>query len=196
MPKSIGPIVLSLFVFLVSGCSKAESEPQGGGPMVLMSTSLGDIKIELYPDRAPETVKNFLAYVNGGFYNGTIFHRVVPNFVIQGGGFTPDMQPKPTRPPIKNEAENGLKNEAGTIAMARTAVIDSATSQFFINLRDNDFLNHTPQNFGYAVFGKVIEGMEVVYKIAQVRTGSKGPYQDVPLEPVVIQSVQVLEKGK
>lgn len=162
--------------------------------MIIVSTSMGDVKIELYPDKAPETVKNFLAYVNDKFYEGTIFHRVIPNFMIQGGGFTQDMQQKPTQPPIKNEADNGLKNDTGTIAMARTNVVDSATSQFFINLKDNDFLNHTPQNFGYAVFGKVIEGMDVVHKIEGVKTGNRGRYQDVPVEPVMIQSVRLVEQ--
>ena len=164
--------------------------------MVIMSTSMGDVKIELYSDKAPETVKNFLAYVNDKFYDGTVFHRVIPNFMIQGGGFTQDMQQKPAKPPIKNEADNGLKNDTGTIAMARTAVVDSATSQFFINVKDNDFLNHNPQNFGYAVFGKVIEGMDVVHKIERVKTGNRGMYQDVPVEPVVIKSVQVVEQAE
>jgi peptidyl-prolyl cis-trans isomerase A (cyclophilin A) len=172
-----------------------QTESEGGNPIVIMSTSMGDIKIELYPDKAPVTVKNFLSYVNDGFYDGTIFHRVIPGFMIQGGGFTSDMQQKPTKPPIKNEANNGLKNETGTIAMARTSVVDSATSQFFINLTYNDFLNHGSRDFGYAVFGKVVEGMDVVNKIAGVKTGSRGMHQDVPLEPVVIKSVRVLESG-
>lgn len=170
-----------------------QTEIKGGNPVVIMSTSLGDIKIELYPDKAPVTVENFLSYVNDGFYNGTIFHRVIPGFMIQGGGFTPDMQQKPTKSPIKNEADNGLKNEPGTIAMARTSVVDSATSQFFINQVDNQFLNHGSRDFGYAVFGKVVEGMDVVNKIAQVKTGRVGPFQDVPIEPVVIESVKVVE---
>jgi cyclophilin family peptidyl-prolyl cis-trans isomerase len=179
----------------VTGNEKTETK--GGNPMVIMYTSMGDIKIELYPDKAPITVKNFLSYVNDGFYDGTVFHRVIPGFMIQGGGFTPDMEQKPTKPPIKNEADNGLRNEAGTIAMARTNVVDSATSQFFINQVDNDFLNHSPQNFGYAVFGRVIEGMDVVNRIANVRTGVYGPFQDVPIEPVVIKSVRLVEsKGK
>lgn len=160
--------------------------------MVMMSTSLGDIKIELYQDKAPITVQNFLSYVNEGFFDGTIFHRVIPNFMIQGGGFTHDMQQKPTKGPIKNEADNGLKNDTGTIAMARTGVVDSATSQFFINQAANDFLNHGPRDFGYAVFGKVVEGMDVVNKIAGVQTGRVGSFQDVPVEPVVIISVRVV----
>ncbi|GIW45048.1 MAG: peptidyl-prolyl cis-trans isomerase [Candidatus Binatia bacterium] len=165
--------------------------------MVLMKTSLGDIKIELFDDKAPITVKNFLAYVNDGFYDGTIFHRVIPNFMIQGGGYDKDLQQKPTKAPIKNEATNGLKNVVGTIAMARTGVIDSATSQFFINVKDNNFLDHrdqTPAGFGYAVFGKVVEGMDVVMKIAQVPTQRVGVHEAVPKEPVIIQSVRVVEK--
>lgn len=170
-----------------------QGETKGGNPMVIMSTSLGDIKMELYQDKAPITVQNFLSYVNDGFFDGTIFHRVIPNFMVQGGGFTPDMQQKPTKAPIKNEADNGLKNDVGTIAMARTGVVDSATSQFFINQADNDFLNHGSGDFGYAVFGKVMEGMDVVNKIAGVKTGRLGPFQDVPIAPVVINSVRVVE---
>lgn len=165
---------------------------KGGNPMVLMSTSMGNIKIELYPDRAPVTVENFLGYVRDGFYDGTIFHRVIPGFMIQGGGFTPDMNQKPTKEPIKNEADNGLKNDKGTITMARTNVVDSATSQFFINQANNDFLNHGSRDFGYAVFGKVVEGMDVVDRIAAVRTGSVGMFQDVPEEAIVIKSAKVL----
>lgn len=159
--------------------------------MVLLSTSLGDIKIDLYDKEAPETVSNFLGYVNDGFFDGTIFHRVIAGFMIQGGGFTPDMQQKSTKPPIKNEAANGLKNELGTIAMARTNVVDSATSQFFINVKDNDFLNHQGQaNFGYCVFGKVVEGLDVVHQIEAVATGRSGMHDDVPVTPVVIQSAK------
>ena len=157
--------------------------------MVLLSTSMGDIKIELYENEAPETVQNFLSYVNDGFFDGTVFHRVIAGFMIQGGGFTSDMQQKATKPPIKNEAANGLKNELGTLAMARTNVVDSATSQFFINVKDNDFLNHQGQaNFGYCVFGKVVEGLDVVHQIEGVATGRSGMHDDVPLTPVVIQS--------
>jgi len=157
---------------------------------------MGNIKIELYPDKAPITVKNFLDYVNSNFYNGTIFHRVINNFMIQGGGFTEDMHPKATKSPIKNEATNGLKNKRGTIAMARTMIVDSATAQFFINQKDNPFLDHrdnSMQGFGYAVFGKVIEGMDVVDKIASVQTGVRKGFQDVPLTPVVIKSVRVVQ---
>jgi len=159
-----------------------------------MSTSLGDIKIELYEKEASETVKNFLSYVNDKFYDGTIFHRVIAGFMLQGGGFTENMEQKPTKPPIKNEGGNGLKNDTYTLAMARTSVPDSATSQFFINVKNNDFLNRdkSQDGVGYAVFGKVIEGLDVVKKIEQVQTGRKGMYSDVPVEAVVIKSVTVL----
>ena len=156
--------------------------------MILISTSLGDIKLELYEEEAPITVANFLSYVEEGFYDNTIFHRVINNFMIQGGGMTEDMRQKPTKAPIKNEADNGLKNNRGTIAMARTAVVDSATSQFFINHRDNAFLDHGARDFGYAVFGKVVEGIEVVDKIAAVQTRPG----DVPVETVSILSMKVV----
>jgi len=182
------------FLLTLPACSQAGNEPKGGGPVLLMSTSMGDIKIELYEKDAPETVKNFLSYVNDKFYDGTIFHRVIPGFMIQGGGFTPDMQQKSTKPPIKNESSNGLANDTYTLAMARTPVPDSATSQFFINVKNNSFLNKasSQDGVGYAVFGKVIEGMDVVSKIEQVQTGNKGMHGDVPLEPVVINSVTVV----
>ena len=162
---------------------------------VTMETSMGTITLELDDGKAPITVGNFVKYATSGHYDGTIFHRVIDGFMIQGGGFTKDMNQKPTEDPIRNEAMNGLRNLRGTIAMARTMVVDSATSQFFINLVDNDFLdfqNPTPQGFGYAVFGKVTDGMEVVDKIAKVRTGSAGPHQNVPEEPIVIKKVQVV----
>lgn len=168
-----------------------------GNPMVLMMTSLGDIKIELYPDKAPETVKNFLEYVNAGYYDNTIFHRVIPSFMIQGGGLTADMKDKREgqRAPIKNESSNGLKNDAGTVAMARTSAPDSATSQFFINVKSNDFLNRekAQDGVGYAVFGKIVGGMDVVKKIEQVQTTTKGMHQNVPTESVVIKSAKVVE---
>jgi peptidyl-prolyl cis-trans isomerase A (cyclophilin A) len=166
-----------------------------GNPMVLISTSKGDIKLELYPDKAPETVKNFLAYVNAGYYDGTVFHRVIRGFMIQGGGLTADMKDKREgqRPPIKNEASNGLKNDTGTIAMARTSAPDSATSQFFINVANNDALNKGAGKDGYAVFGKVVEGMDVVKKIEQVETTSKGMHQDVPTEAITIKSAKELK---
>ncbi|RMF92495.1 MAG: peptidylprolyl isomerase A [Candidatus Schekmanbacteria bacterium] len=166
-----------------------EKSDKKENPVVLMKTTLGEIEIELYPEKAPETVKNFLAYVNANFYSGLIFHRVIPGFMIQGGGFSAKMLKKPTNPPIKNEADNGLKNDRGTIAMARTPEIDSATSQFFINLADNDFLNHkddTPRGYGYAVFGRVIKGMDVVDEIAKVKTTTIGPYKNVPENPITI----------
>lgn len=169
------------------------SETQGGNPVVIISTSKGDIKVELFKNEAPVTVENFLSYANDGFYDGTIFHRVIPNFMVQGGGFTPDFAQKPTKAPIKNEANNGLKNDRGTLAMARTQVVDSATSQFFINVVNNDFLNNGARDFGYAVFGKVIDGMDVVDAIAAVPTSNKGMHGDVPTEDVVIESVKVVE---
>jgi len=161
---------------------------------VVMKTSMGNVKIELYPDKAPETVKNFLQYVNEKFYDGTIFHRVISNFMIQGGGFDKEMKKKPTRAPIRNEAANGLKNTAGTIAMARTPDPDSASSQFFINVVDNpslDFRAPNPQGIGYCVFGKVVEGMDVVNRIKSVPTGVKAGMQDVPSTPVIIESIRV-----
>ena len=164
-----------------------------------IETDLGTIELELDEKKAPVTVKNFADYAKGGHYDGTIFHRVINGFMIQGGGFTHDMQQKETKAPIRNEAMNGLKNARGTIAMARTMVVDSATSQFFINLVDNgflDFRNPTPQGFGYAVFGKVTKGMEVVDKIAKVQTGNRGMHQDVPVKPVVIKKVTVEEAAK
>ena len=171
-------------------------ETAKGNPKVVLDTSKGEIVIELFADRAPETVQNFLAYVDAEFYDGTIFHRVIPNFMIQGGGFTADMNQKTTNAPIENEADNGLKNERGTIAMARTSDPHSATGQFFINSVDNDFLNHkskTTQGWGYAVFGKVVEGMAVVDAISAVKTKTRGMYQDVPAEAVVINSARRLK---
>ena len=161
-------------------------------PHVLLETSLGEVEIELEAEKAPISVKNFLAYVDSGFYNGTLFHRVIPGFMVQGGGFDADMKQKSTQLPIKNEADNGLHNVRGTLAMARTRAVDSANSQFFINLQDNAFLDHGARDFGYAVFGKVVRGMEVVDQIAQVPTGSRGMQQDVPREPVLIKSAKRL----
>jgi len=161
--------------------------------MIIFSTSHGDITIEMYPDEAPITVANFLQYVDDGYFDGTIFHRVIPGFMLQGGGFTADMQQKATREEIKNEADNGLKNTRGTLSMARTAVVDSATSQFFLNLVDNDFLDNGSRDFGYAVFAKVVDGMDVADKIAQVKTGNSGGHQNVPVEPVMINSARRAE---
>ena len=165
-------------------------------PTVALDTSHGRVVLELYPDKAPKTVENFLQYVKSGFYDGTIFHRVIPDFMIQGGGFASDMRQKPTRSPIQNEADNRVRNERGTIAMARTGDPHSATAQFFINLKDNGFLDRasSQDGVGYAVFGKVISGMEVVDQIAGVRTTTKGPYGDVPVEPITIKSVRVTKK--
>lgn len=169
---------------------------QAGNPQVLLKTNKGDITIALFQDKAPISVKNFLSYADEKFYDGTIFHRVIKGFMVQGGGMTADMHEKSAKPPIKNEAANGLKNKRGTLAMARTPEIDSATCQFFINLVDNSFLDHQsndPEKFGYAVFGKVVAGMDVVDAVAGVPTGSKGGHQDVPREPVTILSVTRLE---
>jgi peptidyl-prolyl cis-trans isomerase B (cyclophilin B) len=165
-------------------------------PRVRLVTSFGDIVLELNQEKAPKSVENFLTYVKEGFYNGTIFHRVIDNFMIQGGGFTQDFKKKPTHDPITNEADNGLKNDRGTIAMARTNFPHSATAQFFINVVDNDFLNHrspTPRGWGYAVFGKVVEGMDVVDNIRRLPTGSGGPFRkDVPKTPVIIEQAVVV----
>lgn len=167
----------------------------GGLPVVEMKTSLGTIRLELYPEEAPKTVENFLAYTREGFYDGTIFHRVIEGFMIQGGGFTSDMTEKGTRSPIENEADNGLKNERGTIAMARTMEPHSASSQFFINSKDNPPLNYSDKSvrgWGYAVFGRVVEGIEVVDAIEGVATTNRSGHQDVPVEPVIIESVRLL----
>ena len=165
-------------------------------PQVLMETSKGNITIELFKEKAPISVRNFLSYVKEGFYDGLIFHRVIANFMVQGGGMDENMQQKKTKFAIENEAGNGLKNTRGTLAMARTAVVDSATSQFFINVVDNAFLDYrgkTPDMFGYAVFGQVVDGMEVVDAIRQVKTGTKAGHGDVPVEPVFIKSAKVVE---
>jgi len=166
-------------------------------PMIQMQTNMGSITIELDAEKAPLSTENFLAYTKDGFYEQTIFHRVIPGFMIQGGGFTGQMSQKKTKGPIRNEADNGLKNLRGTLAMARTQVVDSATCQFFINLADNDFLNHqgkSPNAYGYAVFGRVTEGMDVVDKIAKVKTGNFGQHQDVPKDMVMIQSMTIVEE--
>ncbi|MBI2889847.1 MAG: peptidyl-prolyl cis-trans isomerase [Nitrospirae bacterium] len=172
----------------------AQSEKKGGPPVVVFETTLGSFEVELNEASAPISAKNFLGYVKEGFYDGTIFHRVIADFMVQGGGFTKDMQQKPTKGPIKNEAGNGLKNTRGTVAMARTNVVDSATAQFFINVVDNAFLDHrdeSPQGFGYAVFGRVTKGMDVVDKIRKVKTGVASGMRDVPVDPVVIRSAKL-----
>jgi len=186
MPRLLATLASSLLL-LATTCVLADN------PKVRMETSKGPITIELYPDKAPKTVENFLTYVDEGYYDGTVFHRVIKDFMVQGGGFTEDMQKKPTHDPILNEADNGLKNDRGTIAMARTGDPHSATAQFFINHKDNEFLNHTGKNsrgWGYAVFGKVTDGMEVVDEIAALPTGAKGPFPtDVPQTTIVIEKV-------
>jgi len=158
--------------------------------MIRFETTLGDFTIEFYEKEAPESVANFKRYIDDGFFDGTIFHRIVPGFVIQGGGFTEDMSQKRTKPPVKNEADNGLKNSRGTLSMARTSDINSATSQFFVNLKDNDFLDNSRGNFGYAVFARVSQGMDVIDKIAAVETGRKRGFDDVPVEAVIMKSVR------
>jgi cyclophilin family peptidyl-prolyl cis-trans isomerase len=187
---------------LITACTlalllAANSNVFASNPKVRMETTKGVVVIELYPDKAPKTVENFLHYVNAGKYDGTIFHRVIKRFMNQGGGFTPDFKKVETFAPIKNEADNGLKNKRGTIAMARTGDPNSATNQFFVNTVDNTFLDHTsktPRGWGYCVFGTVVDGMNVMDRIAKVPTGASGPFQqDVPLEEIVIQKVRVIE---
>jgi cyclophilin family peptidyl-prolyl cis-trans isomerase len=191
---------LTLIAFLlwfqtVGAQPPAVPAPAPGNPVAIVATSMGDITVELFKDRAPASVENFLQYAAERFYDGTIFHRVIPGFMIQGGGFTPDMVEKPTRPPIRNEAANGLSNIRGTVAMARTRALRSATAQFFINAGDNrsklDHKGYAPDDFGYAVFGRVLTGMEVVDRIVAVKTASLGPHDDVPVEAVVIKTVRV-----
>jgi cyclophilin family peptidyl-prolyl cis-trans isomerase len=186
-------VVAAALIFLAFGC-RPEKGNLKGLKMVKLETTKGAIVIEVNETAAPVTVANFLQYVQDGFYDGTIFHRVIPNFMIQGGGFTPDMKQKTTRPPIVNEGKNGLKNKRGTLAMARTNDPNSATGQFFINLVDNAFLDYSARNPGYAVFGQVVEGMDVVDAIAKVKTGIKDMQKDVPDEPIIIKSAKVVSK--
>ncbi len=191
--KGLRTIVLAMTCMLLSGVALAAG---GGNPVVLMSTSMGDVKIELDQAKAPKTVANFLAYVKDKFFDGTVFHRVIPGFMIQGGGFDKDMNQKKTKAPIENEASNGLKNLTGTLAMARTNDPNSATAQFFINVKDNAFLDHrdkTQAGYGYAVFGKVVSGMDVIQKIEHVQTTTRMPHQNVPVEPVIIKSITIVE---
>jgi cyclophilin family peptidyl-prolyl cis-trans isomerase len=173
----------------------AAPQPAPGNPVVVISTSMGDFTAELFKDRAPVSVENFLSYATAGFFEGTIFHRVISGFMIQGGGFTADLVEKPTRAPIRNEATNGLNNVRGTLAMARTRSLRSATAQFFVNVSDNrsklDHRGYSPDDFGYAVFGRVLEGLDVCDRIAAVETRTVGPHEDVPIEPVVIKGVRV-----
>jgi cyclophilin family peptidyl-prolyl cis-trans isomerase len=189
-------LTLSLLFFVPAGTA---AEEEGNNPMVEVNTNLGSFTLELYPDKAPISVKNFMEYVNKKFYDGTIFHRVMPTFMIQGGGFTPDMMKKATGAPIKNEATNGLSNLKGTIAMARTGEINSATCQFFINVKDNpglDYRGETPAEYGYAVFGKVIDGMDTVEKIKGVPTETKSGYENVPVKPVIIKSMRRISRAE
>lgn len=175
------PLSIALAAAVGAGVASASN------PQVVFETSAGDVRIELYPEDAPVTVDNFLTYVDDGFFNGTVFHRVIPGFVIQGGGFDADMNRRATREPILNEADNGLRNERGTLSMARTQVRDSATSQFFVNLADNPFLDHGERDFGYAVFARVVDGMDVVDRIAAGETTRRNGMADVPVEPVVVE---------
>ena len=188
-------VVLFLILFQTVAGNQPALQPAPGNPVAVISTSMGDITVELYKDRAPASVENFLRYVAEGFYEGTIFHRVVPGFMIQGGGLTPELVEKPTHPPIRNEATNGLNNVRGTLSMARTQALRSATAQFFINLADNriklDHHGYTPDDFGYAVFGRVLSGMDVCDRIVGLKTRAVGPHENVPVEPVVIKGVRV-----
>ena len=206
MKRFLGLFLLSLFV--LTGCNSNTGSsteettqlPSGdttmSNPKIKFETSLGEFTAELYPEKAPKSVENFLSYVNAGFYDGTIYHRVIPGFMIQGGGMNPDMSEKSNNAPIENEADNGLSNETGTLAMARTGDPHSATSQFFVNASDNTFLNHTAKNqqgWGYAVFGKVTDGLDIVKAIEAVKTGNNGGHGDVPLEAVVMNKVTVVK---
>jgi cyclophilin family peptidyl-prolyl cis-trans isomerase len=194
--RTVG-ILAALTFAVTASAQKPEKGAAVANPTVVMKTSMGSVKIELYPDKAPDTVKNFLQYVDDKFYDGTIFHRVINGFMVQGGGFDKAMGKKDTRAPIKNEAKTGVKNATGTIAMARTSDPNSATAQFFINVVDNAMLNHTaktPSGWGYAVFGKVVQGKEVVDAIKAVPTGRKGGMADVPVEPVEILKAEVVAK--
>ena len=189
-------LMMSILIVIGVSLAAGAADKPGDNPKVVLDTTKGQIVLELYLQMAPETVVNFLSYVDAKFYDGTIFHRVIPNFMIQGGGFTADMERKPAKEPIKNEADKGLKNDRGTIAMARTGDPHSATAQFFINTINNDFLNHknkTQQGWGYAAFGKVIKGMDVVDAISAVKTTKRGSFQDVPVEAVVIRSARRLK---
>ena len=198
--KFLAVLGLILLPFMVTSCNSSDKSSgdssntgKGENPVVIISTNQGDIKVKLFKNEAPITVENFLGYVNDGYYEGIIFHRVIPNFMAQTGGFTSDMKQKTPKAPIKNEADNGLRNKRGTLSMARTSEVDSATSQFFINVNDNTFLDNGERDFGYAVFGEVTEGMDVVDKIVSVQTGNVGPFRDVPNEPIIINSVKVVD---
>lgn len=188
----------SFFLIIMASMAihAGEDKMSDKNPRVIIHTNMGDVKVKLYADKAPNTVKNFLVYASNGFYDGTVFHRVIDGFMVQGGGFTKEMKQKPTQAPIKNEASNGVANMRGTIAMARTSDVHSATAQFFINVEDNDFLNFRSPDasgYGYCVFGYVEEGMDVVDKIRSVETTSVGSFQDVPVKPVEIVSIETVE---
>ena len=183
-----------LLLLVLQTQSAAQAPPAVGNPQVVVDTSMGSFTIELFQDKSPVSVENFLQYVREGFYTGTIFHRVVSGYVVQGGGYTPDLNEKPTRPPIQNEATNGLSNLRGTVAMARTRMVRSATTQFFVNVADNRRLDHTgyaPDDFGYAVFGRVVDGMDVVDRISKVQTTIKDGMENVPIEAVIIKGITV-----
>tara|TARA_B100000214_G_scaffold317397_1_gene251281 strand:- start:154 stop:732 length:579 start_codon:yes stop_codon:yes gene_type:complete len=185
MNRALGAILAVPIILATSGTAMAT-----GKPIVTFKTNMGDFTVQLEPEKTPKTVNNFLKYVRDGHYDGTIFHRVIAKFMVQGGGFLPNLQKKDTRGPITNEADNGLKNERGTIAMARTADPHSATAQFFVNVIYNRFLDHTAktqQGWGYTAFGRVIDGMNIVGRMARVKTGKKGPYSDVPNDPIIIE---------
>lgn len=186
----VAALALGALVTTPAMSQNADAESAQEQTMVVFETTKGDITLELFPEEAPITVENFLSYVDEGFYDGTIFHRVIPGFMVQGGGFTPDMKQKQTKAPIKNEADNGLKNKRGTLSMARTQDVNSATTQFFINVADNDFLDHGTRDFGYAVFARVVDGMDVVDSIVKVPTGRAGMHSDVPKEPVIIEKAR------
>ena len=179
-------LIVVLLTILLIGCTEDDKMTK-----VMFETNMGNFEVELYNDKAPITVENFLVYVNEGYYDGLIFHRVIENFMVQGGGFYEDMSQKQTKQPIKNEADNGLSNEKYTLAMARTSVVDSATSQFFINVADNNFLDHGSRDFGYAVFGKVVLGFDTIDKIKAVETTSRKGFSDVPVDPVIITKAYV-----
>ena len=186
--------LLTTVFFITLGLTIVGSAMASGKPIVTFKTSLGDFTVQLEPEKAPKTVANFLQYVRDGHYDGTIFHRVIAKFMVQGGGFLPNFQKKETRGPISNEADTGLKNERGTIAMARTGDPDSATAQFFVNVVYNRFLDHTAKTqkgWGYTAFGRVIDGMNIVGRMARVKTGTKGPYSDVPNEPIIIKQATI-----
>jgi peptidyl-prolyl cis-trans isomerase A (cyclophilin A) len=190
--RMMRPLAAAGFLALLA--AGAAAQDKGAAPRVLLATSLGDVTLQLEPEKAPKTVANFLDYVKAGHYDGTVFHRVIDGFMIQGGGFSAEMVPKPTRAPIPLESRSGLKNERGTVAMARTGVPDSATSQFFINVVDNPGLDYPkPDGNGYAVFGRVVAGMDVVDRIRKVETTSVGPHQNAPAKPVLIRSATIVK---